>query len=222
MFDELKNLNNYIFDMDGTLINSSKEVLQCLKNACNKNKAQINLNNFSPDVIGPPLKDIIKAIIFDNGNEELVNNINDEYRLLYDNNENDKSCMYENTYEWLISLKNSGKRLFLATNKPTIPTLRLIKKFNLNMFEDFYTIDKYLEKEISKKEMLSEIIEKYNLEKMETIMIGDAPSDIKAAHFAGIKAIGVLWGYGNHKTILKEIADYTIEPCDLKSLLKIR
>jgi len=212
---------NYIFDMDGTLVNSSEEVLFCLKKSCENFNATINTANFTPDVIGPPLRDIIKAIIIDDENEELIKNINNEFRRIYDNDENDKSSMYENTYNWLVSLKKSGKRLFLATNKPTIPTQRLIKKLNLDMFEDYYTIDKYPEKHISKSEMISEIVEKYSLEKSKTVMVGDAPSDIKAAHCADIKAIGVLWGYGNHEKALREISDFIMNINDLKVLQKI-
>jgi len=221
MLKKFEHVQNYIFDMDGTLINSSEEVLSCLKKACYSFDAQINEVNFNPNVIGPPLKDIVKAIIVENENEELVNNIHNEFRRIYDNDDNDTSSMYENVYEWLIALKDSGKRLFMATNKPTFPTNRLIEKLNLNMFEDLYTIDKHEGKLISKQEMIEEILSKYDLNKSETIMVGDAPSDTKSAHSAGIKAIGVLWGYGNHQKVLKEISDFVIEINDLKVLQKI-
>jgi len=143
MLNRLERFENFIFDMDGTIIDSSEEVLLCLKKACGFHNAEINANNFSPDVIGPPLWDIVQAIIVDCENQDLIDKITADFRKIYDNDENDKSEMYENTYRWLVFLKNSGKKLFLATNKPTTPTKRLLKKFDLDMFEDFYTIDKY-------------------------------------------------------------------------------
>ncbi len=216
-----RNYQNYIFDMDGTLVDSSVEVLKCLQQACYINNAQINKENFSSDLIGPPLKDIIKEAIIDNKNEDLISKIAKEFRGIYDNDENDASKMYENTYEWLALLKISGKKLFLATNKPSIPTLRLVNKLKLNMFEDIYTIDKYQEKQITKTEMILEIIKKYNLNKFETIMVGDAPSDIEAAHLAKIEATGVLWGYGRHKKKLEEMSDFILEIEDLKKLNKV-
>lgn len=209
---------NYIFDMDGTLVDSSEEVLSCLKKACELNNARINMENFSPNVIGPPLKEIIRSVIFDFDNEDLLVKITADFRKIYDYDENDKSPMYENTYEWLMSLKNAGKNLFLATNKPTISTKRLVKKLKLDMFEDFYTIDKHEGSHMRKSEMIEEIVEKYNLGKSETIMIGDAPSDINAAHDAGVKAVGVLWGYGNHREKLIEISDFVVELKDLRIL----
>lgn len=221
MREELSIFQNFIFDMDGTLVDSSSEVLFCLRKACESVSAEINEANFTPNVIGPPLKEIIKSIIVDKNNEELVANVTAEFRHIYDNDENDKSSMYEGAYQWLLSLKSSGKKLFLATYKPTIPTRRLMKKLNLDMFEDIYTIDKYEGRVCSKCEMISEIVQKYGLKKPETVMVGDAPSDIISAHDAGVKAIGALWGYGNHREILLKMSDFTFEISDLKVLQKI-
>lgn len=220
MLKGFEDIQNYIFDFDGTLINSSVEVLSCLKRACSAFDATINELKFTPDVIGPPLAGIIEAILVDNKNEKLIKNISDEFFRIYDTSETDASPMYANTYEWLISLKNSDKKIFMATNKPTVSTERLIKKYKLDMFEDIYTIDKYGERNITKKEMIEEIVEKYNLEKSETIMIGDAPSDIKAGKSAGVKTVGVLWGYGNHREFLVEASDFVLELDDLKSILQ--
>lgn len=218
---DLGYVKNYIFDMDGTLINSSEEVLYCLQKACDNLGIKINQEKLNSDLIGPPLEDIFRSFIVDSTDESLINQLTAEFKQIYDYDENDPSFLYENVYDWLISLKKSGKRLFLATNKFSIPTLRLCKKLYLKMFEEIYTIDKCDGKYISKQEMIGEIIEKYNLEKSETIMIGDAPSDIKAAHENGINAVGVLWGYGNEKKQLKELSDFVMDINDLKVLEKI-
>ena len=42
-------------------------------------------------------------------------------------------------------------------------------------------------------------------------MIGDAASDVIAAKQAGIKGIGVLWGYGENKTPLIENSDIIVK-----------
>ena len=91
----------------------------------------------------------------------------------------------------------------------------------MDMFEDIYTIDKF-GKHITKAEMIEDILNKYNLKKEETVMIGDAPSDVIAAKQAGIKGIGVLWGYGENKTPLIENADIIVKNTEeLKECLKL-
>jgi phosphoglycolate phosphatase-like HAD superfamily hydrolase len=93
----------------------------------------------------------------------------------------------------------------MATFKPMKPTLRIIKQFKLDYFEDIYTIDKY-EKPMTKTNMILDIIDKYKLIKDSTVMVGDALSDIDAANEAGISSIGACWGYCKDKQTLKEKA----------------
>lgn len=219
VFSDLKNIQNYIFDMDGTLINSSREVMLCLKLAFQNAGVEIDESRLTSNIIGPPLKNIVEFVAENIKDEAVIEQVVCGFRTIYDHDENDTSYLYENIYDWLISLNQRGKRLFLATNKPTIPTLRLIKKLKLDMFEEIYTIDKYEGRDISKKEMISEIIEKNGLNKSETIMVGDALSDIKSAHSNEIAGIGVLWGYGDDKEPLKALSDLVINLNDLKGLV---
>lgn len=216
MFSKINKFQNYIFDLDGTLVDSSEEVMYCLGSACANLGVDMNLAKFNTDVIGPPLEDIFRIIIIDNKNEALIERLMAEFKSIYDFDADDESPMYQNTYDWLISLKNAGKRLFLATNKFSIPTFRLLKKFKLNLFEDVYTIDKHNNAEISKQQMIQEIVANYGLIESETVMVGDTVGDIKAANASGVKGIGVLWGYGKNKTPLREISDFVINIEDIK------
>ena len=201
---------NYIFDLDGTIINSSKEVLLCFEKAFKKSGYKINQSRLTPNVIGPPLKDILKLIAPDLEDEKLIDDIIENFRQLYDYDENDISELYEGIMEFLDESSKSGKKLFIATFKPDKPTQRIIKQFKLDMFKDIYTIDKF-GKHITKTEMIEDIITKYNLKKSETVMIGDAASDVIAAKQAGVKGIGVLWGYGENKTPLIENSDIIVK-----------
>ena len=211
---QINQFDNYIFDLDGTIINSSQEVLLCFKKAFENANCHIDNKSFTSDVIGPPLKQILKLLAPDLEDNNKISEIISNFRLLYDNDENDKSFLYDGIYELLTDLKNKGKRLFIATLKPEIPTKRLLALFGLNMFEDVYTIDKN-GKQMTKTEMIEEIIAKYELNKSATVMIGDAPSDMISAKEAGIKGIGVLWGYGRDKTKLIEYSDKVIEKSEI-------
>ena len=200
--------HNYIFDLDGTIINSSKEVLLCFEKAFEKANYKIDKSRLTPNVIGPPLNEIIKLIAPDI-QETDVNIVVESFRELYDFEENDISEFYQGIPEVLTILKNRNKKLFIATYKPEKPTMRIIKQFKLDKFDDIYTIDKF-GKHITKTEMINDIIEKYSLNKSETMMIGDAPSDIICAKEAGVLAVGALWGYGENKEPLIKNSDIVI------------
>ncbi len=202
--------DNFIFDLDGTIINSSEEVLLCLDKTFKNLNLSYDETKLNLGIIGPPLSFMMNVLrpqlVEDNMTEAAVN----EFNLIYDNKEDDKSFIYKGMYEVLTELKSRNKRLFIATNKFIPPTVRLIKKFNLNMFEDFYTIDK-LPNTNSKSDMINDILQKYSLNPEETIMIGDTVFDVKAAKSSNVISGGVLWGYGADKTDLIQYSDVVFE-----------
>lgn len=215
----LKQIENYIFDLDGTLINSSNEIIKCLKQAFNKANINIDEKKLTSDIIGPPIHQIIESIS-DNVDENSLKQIIKNFRHIYDYDAEDSSFLYEGVLKELIFFKTSGKRLFIATFKPHIPTMRLMDLLNLNMFETAYTID-YPKNFSNKTEIVNTLISKYKLDKNKTVMIGDASSDMIAAKENGILGVGALWGYGSDKSLLKEHADLVINKIEDLKWLKL-
>lgn len=213
-------INNYILDLDGTIINSSNEVLLCFEKAFTQSNYKIDKSRLTPNVIGPPLKEIIK-LIAPEINENDIEIVMENFRLIYDYDEHDISEYYSGVLEFLNKAKNSGKKLFIATYKPEKPTRRIEKQFKMDMFEEIYTIDKFGE-HITKTQMINDILNKFNLKKEETVMIGDASSDVISAKEAGVTGIGVLWGYGDDKTNLIKNSDYVVKNTqELEEYLKL-
>lgn len=203
-------MRNYIFDLDGTLINSSEEVMKCFSCAFEKSGYPLDKSRLTPEIIGPPLDEIVQNLAPKLKDKDKIAELVSNFSYFYDNEENDISKIYDGVFEVLEKLKNSNCRLFMATFKPTAPTMRIIHQFNLNYFEDIYTIDKFGEF-ITKTDMIKIILDKYKLNRSETCMVGDAVSDMSAAKSAGVYAIGALWGYGRNKQPLIENADITLK-----------
>jgi phosphoglycolate phosphatase len=72
---------------------------------------------------------------------------------------------------------------------------------------------------VEKEDIIKYIIENYNLEKSETIMVGDRKYDIIGANKNGIKSIGVLYGYGNKEELENEKPEHIIK--NAKKILEI-
>lgn len=211
-------IKNYIFDLDGTIVNSSQEVLMCFKKAFQKSDYIIDESRLTPNVIGPPLKEILQLIAPDLKDENKLTEIVKHFREIYDNNENDISIMYKGMYEYISTLKAQGNKVFMATFKPMAPTMRIVKMLKLeDLFDDIYTIDKF-GGHISKEEMIKDILDTYELNPEETVMIGDAATDMTAGKANKVKAVGVLWGYGTDKEPLIEEADLVVN--DVEELIE--
>lgn len=163
--------DNFIFDFDGTLADTADEVLSCIEKAFNKCNISFEKERLNPSVMGPSLAEIAVIVKPELTDKNIINNIVLEYRKLYDYDDNDITKLYGGIREWLLYLKKNNKKIFVATNKPKIPTLRLLKQLNINFFDDVYMVDKYNDKKLSKQQMIEEIITKHNLLKEKTIMV---------------------------------------------------
>ncbi len=209
----LKHIDNYIFDLDGTILNSSAKVLKCLKLAYIETNTPYEESRINMDVIGPPLRGILKIISPEIKDEKLIDKLVDAYFKHY-YGESNSITIYNGMYELLSSLKAKGKRLFIATNNPKASTLKLLKMFDLNFFQDVYSVDKFDNIEMLKKRMVSEIIETYGLDKNKTAMVGDSMHDCFAAKKNSIFIVGVLWGYEKNKEEFIKSVDLAVKSAE--------
>jgi phosphoglycolate phosphatase len=100
--------------------------------------------------------------------------------------------------ETLEFLKNTGRKLFIATNKRYLPTQLILKLLEIeDYFLDIYCSDFPNIFFPNKSEMLSNLILKHSLINKETLMIGDTIHDSDAANYNNINFVFVEYGYGN-------------------------
>ncbi len=207
-------IKNIVFDLDGTLIESFDDIAGCLKQAY----AMLGVTTgffISRANIGPPLREIIKDItprISDEDTEKVVNN----FRSLYDKSIFAKTKVYKGMRDLLMELKDAGRGLFIMTNKPAMPTKKIIELLEMNYFRDVISSDASGK---DKKTMLNNLINKWGLEKPRTVIVGDGVSDIVAAKDNNVRSIGVLWGYSDKAGLAGANPDFMAE--DIGSLRNI-
>jgi len=184
---------NLIFDLDGTLINSKKGIFNAYK---------LSLENYIDPVgektferyIGPPFANILKKIHPDLDlyiSKKIINN----FRKLYDNDYYRQFNIYSGIFE-LIQKISTFSKCYIATNKPTQPSIEILNKLKLNnYFKEIVGVNYYSEGGLSKKENISKLIIKNNLSKKETFYIGDTKSDFEAAQQNNIHFIAYTEGY---------------------------
>lgn len=200
---------NLVFDLDGTLIDSADEILACLQKAFARANCAIDENRLVPALIGLPVKAIVDAILpaQTHNREQITAEVAYNFRDIYDNDTNDISSFFVGADVLLKKLLVQGHRLFIATIKPAAATTRLLTKFHWDFFSDIYTIDKDA-RQLSKTDMLCDIIGKYNLKKSHTMMVGDSSGDMDAARNADVTGVAVSWGYCKDLAVLSQNADF--------------
>lgn len=189
-----------IFDMDGTIVNTVPTVLDCLKKALAETGAKFDAKKLTSTLIGPPLEQMIKTLCPAESSEKRAEVVA-AFRRFYDAAPEKGTELFRQ----IVPLLQTSVRKFIATNKPQKPALRLLDALEISpLFEAVLTSDSGL----SKAQMIAKIVAENGLNPEKTLMIGDAVSDMTAAHAAGVKACAVVWGYEQDKDRLWQIADF--------------
>lgn len=183
---------NLIFDLDGTISDSRGDVVVNLQKAYADFSLSFDVNKL---VIGPTLYEIIKILTPDI-TEELSNNILTRFRDYYHASTFKNSFLYPHIKNIMDACKKGDCLLFVATNKPKEGTALLLKHLGVDsLFTATMSPNTFPDRIINKTEMIEYILHQYQLKKAETIMIGDAVTDIIAGKNAGIDTAAHLNGY---------------------------
>lgn len=192
-----------LFDLDGTIINSEEGITKCVQYALRAKGIE------EPDLkkllcfIGPPLEPSFRehyGMTEEDAWESVV-----KYRERFDVKGIFECCLYDGVREAIITLKNKGYVLALASSKPETACRRIIEHFGLTPYFD-EIVGATLDGSIgTKEEVLEELgrrMAHMQIAKDEMCLIGDTKYDAAGAKLFGIRCIGVSYGFGTREELL--------------------
>lgn len=188
-----------LFDLDGTLIDSTEAILESFHYAFQKQG--FNFTGDDEEIkshIGYPLDIMFVALGVE---KNVVMDFVDSYKENYQRISEEKTVLLDFAKE---SVAEAAKfaRLAVVTTKTTKYTIILLKK--LGIFEYFETIIGRQEVKNPKPdpEPVLTALKKMNIvPSRDVFMIGDTKLDLIAANSASISSCGVLCGYGYKKEL---------------------
>jgi phosphoglycolate phosphatase len=190
-----------IWDLDGTLIDSEKEIVYTLELAISD--AGLNTSTcIKPFRIGPSL-DVMLREAFPVGlfTDERIKEIISCFRTRYDASNYDMTRPFPGI-ETIIS-DNQRYMHHIITNKPSFATKRIFEKLmwsdKITSITSPMTIDA---RKQTKTELFAKVIAEYGGSNSLFIGIGDMKADCIAAKENHIMAIGVLWGTGTREELI--------------------
>ena len=212
-------INNIIFDLDGTLIDSSTGILESFANAFSICSLE-PIRPLSADIIGPPLMETLSALsgISD---KDVLEKLAEEFKSHYDTFGYEKTIVFPEVNEMLSGFIDSGVHMYIATNKRILPTTKIINYLKWNeIFEGVYSLDSFSPSASSKSEVLSKLVESNKLLKDKVVYIGDREEDNLAAIASNIPFLMVSWGYdGAEENLIHK--DKINTPSDLYNQLLV-
>jgi len=194
----MKTIKNCIFDFDGTLVDSFKDVRESLAHAFAS--CDINVKKLKPEIIMQlQLFDAIQSVAPEITKEQRERVIS-VFKEQYDKSDYPNTHLMPGVLELLNGLKKKAIPCFIVSNKRRKPTLRILNNLKLNLFfTEIFNPDMYSDSVINKtkSQLISAAIAKYNLSKDETAYVGDMEADVIAAKENGLIAAVIHNGYGN-------------------------
>lgn len=187
------NSHHIIFDLDGTLIDSSPSILAAFKGAFLKANLQ-PMKPLTPEIIGPPLKETLKNLLGENDVEK-IDQLAEFFKESYDT-EGYKQTQVFAGVEHLLAELSKTKPLYIATNKRIKPTLLILKHLGWQpYFKGVYALDMPEAAAKNKAELIAYVLKTHAIQTTEAIYIGDRVEDKKAALANHLSFCYAKWGY---------------------------
>ena len=207
-----------LFDLDGTLTDPMMGITKSVRYALNYYGIEAkDLNDLLP-FIGPPLRDSFKEYYgFD---EAKANEAVEKYREYYKTDGIFDNKVYQGMVECLQTLKDNGKKLYVATSKPEFFAKQIIEHFSLSKYFEYVGGSEFNSRE-KKAEVIEYVLKTNQIDNDDVIMVGDRKHDIIGAHENKIPCVGILYGYGTEDELKQYQADYLVSTVEeLTELLK--
>ncbi|MBR2584865.1 MAG: HAD family hydrolase [Thermoguttaceae bacterium] len=190
------------FDLDGTLLDTVDDVTADMMATLRELglDAERYRRRFR---FGPPLREALFEV-YPEMNNDLLEEFVRRFRERYNTSDYPLTRPYPGIDELLHRAAGAGCPLFIVTFKRQIPTARLIKKFGwTDLFAEIFTVDRFAP---DIPVMLKpEMIARSGVDTRGARLIGDAPTDLDAAHEAHLAAAAVTWGYSTEEELLARL-----------------
>ena len=202
-----------LFDLDGTLTNT----LESMTYSVNLTLKEMGLSQITKDqcrmFVGNGARVLIEESLKVSGDPK-ASRIEEGMKIygrIFDQNCTYHVTLYEGIPEMLKALKDRGIHLAVLSNKPDRQTVKVVKEiFGDNIF-DYAQGQKDGIRRKPEPDGVWYLMEQMQVSKEECLYIGDSEVDAATGKNAGLKTIGVLWGFRDRKTLETAGADHLIE-----------
>jgi phosphoglycolate phosphatase len=184
-----------LFDLDGTLTDNYAGISASIRHALARFAAPPPDDSELRRYVGPPLRESF-ARLLRTDDREMIERAIGHYRERFSAVGWKENVAYPGIEHALATLRAAGARLFVCTAKPRIFAERIVAHFGFDAhFAAVYGADldgRYDDK----ARLLAHLLEREGIARADAVMIGDRDNDVRAARANGVRAVGVLWGYG--------------------------
>lgn len=209
-------IKNYFFDFDKTLANTGNVSVTATEKAFKAFNLTVPSQDQILDKMGIPAEVSFPQMAKQKLSDKEIKQLVQKFRAFYQQEELDNTELYPGIKSLLSQLQQAKKQLFIVSSKATQPLKRNLSHLGIldcfTMIEGCDLVTKFK----PDPEGINLLIQKFDLKKSESIMIGDARYDLQMGKNAGVKTCGATWGAFNVKSLVAENPTYMAhQPLDI-------
>lgn len=184
---------NAIFDLDGTLLDTSEGILESARYSIRKMGFRELTQQELLTFIGPPLQASYRRLF--GCDEETAQRATDCFRECYRGGAMFRARPYDGIYALCDTLKARGVNMAVATYKKEDYALAVLKRFR---FDEYCRVMHGADgnNKLTKEDIITMCVNELGGDKSACAVIGDTENDAKGAQKAGVSFIGVTYGFG--------------------------
>jgi len=181
-----------IFDWDGTLMDSTQKIANCIKAAARDIGVVEPGDEQAKNIIGLSLVEAMQ-ILFPKLNQTQIQKLVESYKYHFIKGDLTEQKMFDGVEHGLQKLNEAGAFLAVATGKSRAGMSRVFAELDLS---HHFAISRCADETRSKPhpQMLHEILDFTGIEPHKAIMVGDTSYDMQMANNAGVDGLGVAYG----------------------------
>ena len=184
-------LRTYLFDLDGTLIDSVELIMQTFNHTMMEHRGEAPPRDVWLRGLGTPLWDQFSP--FCQSRQEIESMVA-TYRKFNHEKHDTMVQRYPGLLEAVRALKDDGKQLGIVTSKMRAGTVRGLGVCGLDGLFDVLVGADDVEKHKPDPTPVLKALELLKADPKTTVFIGDSPHDLASGRAAGVRTAAALWG----------------------------
>lgn len=202
-----------IFDLDGTLL----DTLGDLHAAVNYALSAFGFPERSIDevrrFIGNGVVKLMQRATPENTDEETDGKCLEAFREYYLIHMRDMTAPYEGVNSLIEKLRAKGIKTAVVSNKLHEAVCELCEDYFPGLIDEAIGVSVESERKPSPVNVYKALL-KMGVTADECIYIGDSEVDVQTSHNAGVKCIGVTWGFRDREELIEAGAEIIADSCD--------
>lgn len=183
-----------VFDVDGTLLDTSEGVKESVKYTIRKHSLKELDDVMLSTFIGPPIQDSFARVYGLSG--DILQELATTFRNRYKDVDLLKAIPYDGIYDLMQKLLESDIKIAIATYKRQDYASAIMEHFCFDRYTDIiYGADH--ENKLKKRDIIEMALKDSGVtDYKEAVMVGDSDNDAIGAEGIGVEFIGVTYGFG--------------------------